>query len=450
MPWLTPTKPYSVPRTDDDFLAVDPNQPILPLSIPSQKNQALDPNLIMQLEQANAINQSMQQPSIDLSAMQQMPAAPAPQAAPRPMRQMPTQEELNISNQEANAPAMPLSVPEQLAQAYQQQQALQDEAIKNAEAQLAAARSRPQQMDLSPLIALAESWSQQPSGLLRAYRPPTDQAKTVQALQEAVLKARGGAAELARMRAKDVAQLEESKEAREQRLQEIALKRRELGLLSSSKSQEREEAKILGVRKDYNKSFGNTISGLSEVMNAAERIKAIINEAGGIPARPDDPRRKEYISAVSQMTTGFNRDVAKLGALAGADLELLNAVIANSTSAVDAYFKNLVGRGAIQGTLNVLDGIMQRGDSTMDEYQQRVKDTYLGYADEPFKNQKALYKKAREQGRQRKAIQFGPSEDEETTTGTPAKKWTEEELVNLQKTNPEEFERVIERVIGRK
>jgi hypothetical protein len=95
--------------------------------------------------------------------------------------------------------------------------------------------------------------------------------------------------------------------------------------------------------------------------------------------------------------------------------ELLNAVVANNTSAVDAYFKNMLGRGAIQGTVNVLDGIMQRGDSTMDEYQQRVKDTYLGYADNPFKNQKSLYKKAREQGRQRKAIQFGPPEDEETT-----------------------------------
>jgi hypothetical protein len=125
------------------------------------------------------------------------------------------------------------------------------------------------------------------------------------------------------------------------------------------------------------------------------------------------------------------------------DLELLQAVTANNTSLVDAYFKNMIGRGPVQGTINVLDGIMQRGDSTMDEYQQRVKDIYLGYADEPFKNQKALYKKAREQGRQRKAIQFGPPEDEETTTETPAKKWTQEELVNLQKTNPEEFERVI-------
>jgi hypothetical protein len=391
------------------FLAMNrPQQEAMPPVMPlPANNQSLDANLIAQLEAAQ-YGQSMTPPPMPM---------PAPEMAPA---QVPTQPQLNRQAQESGGlPPMPaeapLSVREELMKAAQQQMDLQNQAIKQAEEQLAAARSTPQQMDLSPLIALSQSWSQRPSNLLQAYQRPTDQGKNIQALQDAVLKARGGAASLAVERATNVGKLEQMEFDRKQRLQEIALKQKELGIAKEDRSYERQEKKILEVRKDYNKNFGNTISGLSEVMNAAERIKAIINEAGGIPARPDDPRRQEYISAVSQMTTGFNRDVAKLGALAGADLELLNAVIANSTSAVDAYFKNLVGRRATQGTLNVLDGIMQRGDSTMDEYQQRVKDTYLGYADDPFKNQKSLYKKAREQGRQRKAIQFGPSEDEETT-----------------------------------
>lgn len=421
------------------FLAMNrPKEEAMPPVMPlPASNQSRNQNLIAQLEAAQ-YGQSTTPPPMPM---------PMPETAPA---QVPTQPQINRQSQESGGlPPMPgeapLSVREELMNAAQQQMDFQNQAIKQAEEQLAAARSKPQQMDLSPLIALAEGWSQQPIGLLRAYQAPTDQAKTVQALQDAVLKARGGAAALAEQRAMNVGKLEQMEFDRKQRLKEIALKQKELGIAKEDRSYERQEKKILEVRKDYNKNFGNTISGLSEVMNAAERIKAIINEAGGIPTSPNDPRRQEYISAVSQMTTGFNRDVSKLGALAGADLELLNAVIANNTSAVDAYFKNMFGRGAIKGTINVLDGIMQRGDSTMDEYQQRVKDTYLGYADDPFKNQKALYKKAREQGRQRKAIQFGPSEDEETTSTTEPsqKKWTEEELVNLQKTNPEEFERII-------
>lgn len=436
---MTPTEPRSVrPGIDvDEYGYALPKNalPLPPPVEPTQSTNALDANLIAQLEAAQ-YGQSMTPPPM-----------PMPETAPA---QVPTQPQINRQAQESGRlqpmPAeAPLSVREELMKAAQQQMDFQNQAIKQAEEQLAAARATPQQMDLSPLIALSQSWSQRPSNLLQAYQRPTDQGKTIQALQEAVLKARGGAAALAEQRAMNVGKLEQMEFDRKQRLKEIALKQKELGIAKEDRSYERQEKKILEVRKDYNKNFGNTISGLSEVMNAAERIKAIINEADGIPTSPDDPRRQEYISAVSQMTTGFNRDVAKLGALAGADLELLQAVTANNTSAVDAYFKNMLGRGAIQGTINVLDGIMQRGDSTMDEYQQRVKDTYLGYADDPFKNQKALYKKAREQGRQRKAIQFGPPEDEETTasTETPAKKWTQEELVNLQKTNPEEFERVV-------
>lgn len=393
-------------------------------------SQRLDPNLIRQLEEAYYGQTGLEQPpAIDLAAMQAAPApAPMPAAAP-PVRQMPTQVDLNIQNQEGNAPEAPMSLTDQLAQAYAQQQGLQSEAIKSAEEQLSAARSQPQQMDLSPLIALAESWSGKPSRLLQTYQRPQDQAKTVQALQEAVLKARGGASELARMRAKDVAQLEEQQQARQQRLQEIALKRKELGLMSESKSAEKEEAKVLGVRKDYNKNFAGAITGLSQVMNAAERIKALIKETGGIPSSPSDPRRQEYISAVSDLTTGFNRDVAKLGALAGADLELLNAATSNSTSLVDAYFKNLMGRGSIQGTVNVLDGILQRGDSSMGEFQQRVKDTYLGYADEPFKNQKSFYKKSREQGRLRKGLSFDTMDEE--SSEMPSGDFTEEQVKQM-------------------
>lgn len=354
-------------------------------------SQALDPNLLRQLEEAYyGQTDATQPPAIDLAAMEQMPVAP--QAAPRPMMQMPTQEDLNIKNQEANAPAMPLTRAERLMQVYEQQQRLQDEAIRSAEEQLTAARNRPQQMDLSPLIALAESWSQKPSGLLRAYRPPADQAKTIQALQEAVLKARGGAADLAERRETNLGKLEESKEAREQRLQEISLRKGELRQAKEDRAEDRKLRLELEQNDKYYKQFGEGISGLTEVISAAKDAKNLIDEAGGnIPT--DLAKFDQYKRAVSRIITGYNRDVAKLGALAGADKKLLEAAASNDPNLLEAYLKNAAGLN--KGQRGVLDDLIAAGDKKMKEHEQLVKIRFKGMADPFFAAQKSIYSQER-------------------------------------------------------
>ena len=280
--------------------------------------------------------------------MQQLPVNQ--QALPQPPVAIPTNVPLQPEASIPTAPApKPLSEIEQLAQAYQEQQGLQAEAIKQAEEQLAAARSKPQQMDLSPLIALAEGWSQQPIGLLRAYQKPEDQAKTVQALQEAVLKARGGAAELARMRAKDVSQLSQQEK---QLKSSEELKRAQIAAMG----QQREGKQDLSVQKfqresekEYTKTYGEPLRNLAVFGGKVSALENKLREKG-------DPfwgaSSAEIDSLSSSINTDYNRDIAQLGALAGADLELIKAATGQGLGVKEYVTRQM--KGGAQARINLL------------------------------------------------------------------------------------------------
>jgi hypothetical protein len=406
------------------FLAMNrPQQETMPPVMPlPANNQSLDANLIAQLEAAQyGQTDATQPPAIDLAAMQQMPSAP--QAAPRPMMQMPTQEDLNIENQEANAPAMPPTRAERLMQVYEQQQRLQDEAIRSAEEQLSAARNRPQQMDLSPLIALAESWSQQPSGLLRAYRPPTDQAKTVQALQEAVLKARGGAADLAERRETNLGKLEESKEAREQRLQEIALRKRELGQAKEERDSWRKEQKQIEYKEKFDNKYGNNIVGLTEMAQNAKIARDILNRKGRLPVI-GDPEFEDYQSAVSSLLVRYNSDKAGLGALAGQDLKLLEKATGTSISSFNNLASNVAGSGAA-GAIKVLDRVLKGTDDTVKNIGERAKSVWGDPVADVYQQSRSFYDQARGLGQQEQA-----------------KKYSAEELSQIRQQDPQRFQQI--------
>lgn len=324
------------------FLAMNrPQQEAMPPVMPlPANNQSLDANLIAQLEAAQ-YGQSMTPPPI-----------PMPEVAPA---QVPTQPQLNRQAQESGGlppttSENPLSVGEQLSQAYVQQQDLQNQAIKQAEEQLAAARSTPQQMDLSPLIALSQSWSQRPSNLLQAYQRPTDQGKTIQALQEAVLKARGGASELARMRAKDVAQL--SQQERQMLINED-LKRAQI----SAMGQQKEGKQDLSVKKfqresekEYTKTYGEPLRNLATFGSKVSQLEKTLSSKG-------DPffgvTTAEIESLSSSINTDYNRDIAQLGALAGADLELIKAATGQGLG-VKEYVTRMM-KGGVQGRIALLN-----------------------------------------------------------------------------------------------
>jgi hypothetical protein len=325
---------------------------------------------------------------------------PAPEMAPA---QFPTQPQLNRQAQESGGlPPMPaeapLSVREELMKAAQQQMDLQNQAIKQAEEQLAAARSTPQQMDLSPLIALSQSWSQRPSNLLQAYQRPTDQGKNIQALQDAVLKARGGAASLAVERATNVGKLEQMEFDRKQRLQEIAMKRKELGIVKENKDEIKRVQQQTEWKEKFDKRYGDNMTGLAEMAQNAKIARDIIARKGRMPIY-GDAEWTDYQSAVSSLLTRYNSDKAKLGALAGADLKLLEKAVGTSISSFDNLARNVAGGGAA-GSIKVLDRILTGTDQTVDNIGKRAKSVYGDQVMDVYKQSRSFYDESRGLGGQ--------------------------------------------------
>lgn len=345
---MTPTSPRAVRPgidVDENGYALPKNAlPLPPPVAPIQNTNNLDSNLIAQLEAAK-YGQTL--------PPQSTPTLEAP-------AQVPTQPQLNMQAQQSgglltNVPPSPSQAPkltpeDELALAYGQQQELQNQAIKQAEEQLAAARSRPQQMDLSPLIALADAWSQRPMNLLSAYKRPEDQAKVVQALQEAVLKARGGASELARMRAKDVRQLGLQEE--QMRINE-ELKRAQIAAMG----QQKEGKQDLSIKKfqresekEYTETYGEPLRNLAIFGSKVSQLEKTLSSKG-------DPffgvTTAEIESLSSSINTDYNRDIGKLGALAGGDLELIKAATGQGLG-VKEYVTRMM-RGGVQGRIALLN-----------------------------------------------------------------------------------------------
>jgi hypothetical protein len=342
------------PQIPPWLLMNNPNQPTQPLRLNGPLNISLDnPNPGMSLEDANSvIAQQGQAANMGLAPLSQTPM-------PRFTSERTPQEDELIK---------------QISESYGQQQALQNEAIKSAEEQLAAARSQPQQMDLSPLIALSESWSGKPSRLLQTYQRPQDQSKNVQALQEAVLKARGGSAELSRMRAKDVQQL--SQQERQMRVNED-LKRMSIQAMMSGKDKkvddktyERELALIDKISKSKD---AEVVSGTAKMNNALDNYMATIEKNRN---NLNSAKAVQDIGQAYQATIVAFKDAETLGALSGPDMGLATTTLPDVGS-----YSAIVKRGVgftpdLNTTLKIVKDIKNR---YQDRGQQAMKNLEAGY-----------------------------------------------------------------------
>lgn len=342
------------PQIPPWLLMNNPNQPTQPLRLNGPINISLDsPNPGMSLEDANSIvAQQSQAANMGLAPMSQAPM-------PRFTSDRSQEDEELIK---------------QISESYGQQQALQNEAIKSAEEQLAAARSQPQQMDLSPLIALSESWSGKPSRLLQTYQRPQDQSKNVQALQEAVLKARGGAAELSGRRAKDIQQL--NLQERQMRSNED-LKRRTIEAMMlgrdkkvDDKTYERELSLIDKISKSKD---AEVVSGTAKMNNALDNYMATIEKHRN---NLNSAKAVQDIGQAYQATIVAFKDAETLGALSGPDMGLATTTLPDVGS-YSAIVKRGVGYTPdLNTTLKIVKDIKNR---YQDRGQQAMKNLEAGY-----------------------------------------------------------------------
>lgn len=362
------------------FLAMSPKyaepKNSLPVPLPQAGNQStsgFDANLINQLENARYGESQVQPPLAPFMnrfiAEQQQLESQQAQATPTQQKVSAVSTGMGGMPEEVSPVERPMTAAEKYAQAYEEAIGAQKESIAQAQAKLEAARQGPQQMDLTPLVALASQWTGK--NLMSGYAQPQDKAKQVQALEEAVLKARGGLT---------ATQLTALKEAQDREYRDKALqkedewKRMQIAAMRQGKEGKRDlqEDKFQAeVEEKYRKEFGGNIANLGKFAEKVNRLKQLVANKG-IPTT--GAAAGEYDRLVSSIATQYNKDVAGLGALAGADLKLITSGIGQSVGWLDKLSKETFGGGA-KGAEMALDALLKDADMAVEQATARVKGT---------------------------------------------------------------------------
>lgn len=374
---MTPTSPRSVrPGIDVDEYGFALPKNALPLPPPIAQNQstnALDGNLIAQLENSK-YGQSNNQ-NIPLIGQQQSEEIQPNQTT---LNTLSTPEESSSNYKLMQTSTMsPLGsnvdkqLLEQLRQQYQEASGLQKQSVSEAEKRLQESLQKPQQMDISPLIALADAWSQRPMGLVNLYQKPEDKQKTIQALQDAVLKARGGLTGVQLQALEKEMDIQNKAQDRAEKRQEFDLRRAELQATKAAKQAKDQTDLDLKVQSLIDKSKDNeAINGIIELNNSINNYKAILDEVGLSPK--GDINTAKLKTAHTAIMNGI-RKAEGLGVLQKADMEFAESRIPDATS-ITGYIKSVGGFGPTKSQLSgLLDEIKQDYASRASKNIQNIK-----------------------------------------------------------------------------
>lgn len=250
-------------------------------------------------------------------------------------------------------------------------------------------QSQPTKMNLAPLLALSESWTGFKQG---GYQPPPTEEQRmtrIAELQEGLRKAKGGVTQ---------SELEQLRQLRAGADKDAQMLLQAMGLdkaAKESKSKERAELpltpkEVIQVKERFEKDYGVKMNGLGEAANAANRIANTIETTNSIPYPGFNP---SFDSAVSQYITAINRDVARLGALAGGDLSLLQKRAFVNGVFSEQLFKELLGEYNPQVISKEMRNAISKFDAEVADIKSMTAENYGGYADKAYDNAASRYEK---------------------------------------------------------
>jgi hypothetical protein len=200
----------------------------------------------------------------------------------------------------------------------------QGKGLKDTEEMLKLALGQKAQLDLSPLLALADAWSG--SRLAQSYRGPQDPNAMIQSLEGALQKGRNDITEndIALLKSKIgiegelLASQDRAQNAR-LRQQEIAAQR-EIARGDRLAGREQEMRESFARSKDYEK-----LKGIVDVNQALDNYMSKVEKYG---PNPYGKGAGEITSAYNALTLAY-KNAAELGALAGPDVALIEQNIGN-------------------------------------------------------------------------------------------------------------------------
>ena len=391
-------------------LTADEQQQILPFLLMGSQAQGPQMSFAQPLDQTMSVSEP---PSISPAVQ---PVVPESGALTPP----PTQQDLSMGAAGAAPKEQPSDYSSQLAQAYESAMQAQRASVGDAEARLKQAMQQKEQMNLAPLAQLVDAWTG--SRFAPMYQAPESKAKQVQQLQDAVLRARLGVSQTELERLKTLQDQKEKELARQSAERIAGLRLSAAGESTIQKGDIAQEKLQTEAEKDYEKNYGQSLAGVAKITKTAVELRNLIAAKGDPYA---GSTAKEIESLASKLAVDYNRDVAQLGALAGADLQLIQLATGQGVG-VQEYIKRQFMGGA-ETRKKLLDMMIQDAKDAVERAKGKV-ETQSNFArvEKKLNNDLGVFNKALEAKSQGQ------------------KKYTREELENLKKNDPEKFRQVIE------
>jgi hypothetical protein len=248
------------------------------------------------------------------------------------------------------------------------------------------------QTDFSPLMALVDTWYG--GNLSKGYTKPMSGADVFggsQGLQGGIDKARLGVSateseklkqELqGRLKLRELEAMEANKRLMKATTQDLANKNYDF------KVNQAKEAN----REKFEKTFGSELDQVFILNRSANTVKQMLS-GGEIPYT--DPTFK---AAASSLATAYNTGVAKLGALAGADLNLIERGTGIATSLQGLISNNFMGSNAAK-IKQQMEDLQKVTDQIMDKVDQKQKAMWKGDTDEQMNIARNQYAISRQLG----------------------------------------------------
>lgn len=324
----------------------------------------------------------------------QMPAiSPVRQSMGLPQRQVPEGMEGLYRTPETAA------LLKQLDEAHQGAIGGQEQGVTAAEQQLKDYLAKNEdKLDLTPLLQLADTWTG--SSLSRGYQKPETEIQrmgVINELQNGLNKARTGLTQQQTDYLKDRFGIINNAEQTAAMRDTAKAKLAEGEAAKESKDAIRADEKLMQYGREYHKDYGDPIKNLGSFASTVTDLKNMMAKNGGQVPGPSSPLFAEYRAAVGKLTTRYNSDIAKLGALAGGDLGILRDTLGQGTDAVENW-KRQNFFSSPESASRILDSLLEDSDRTVNNAEKEVALRFKNKVDDQYQNSRENYLNAKEKG----------------------------------------------------
>lgn len=333
--------------------------------------------------------------------MQQMYAAQLPQQMPMQMPPQLTQAELPLNSVKQkttsrNTEVAPLSKSEyddlvsRLNDKGIESMKLQSEGVADLEFLRNSLLGQDNvQTNLSPLMALVDSWSTSgKANNVASYQQPTgaaDAQNRIAQLQGAIQKAKEGLSGNEIELLKSQLGIAAQREAADERAEERKYRSDSLKLTKDTLHQDKMDKEIQRQREAFAKSDeANILKGTKNFASALDKYEAAVRANG---VNPVGKNAAVLNNAYSDLKVAF-KEIEDLGALAGPDLGILASQVGGSEGIGD-YLRTLA-RGGTEGVLSQVREAKKKAGARFGETTDILKSTFPAIGEEQIK----VYQKA--------------------------------------------------------